>query len=182
MSKLAGLLMMVFIILAGFFGFLQLARGQGFSDDGSRVLQEERQDENTRQILDLGSDGALQENSPNIGFIDSPSATCYQPDPKKNECFINWYYLYVDASPNYMITMTVTLNPNVIAHTQGFFQTSMYVPGSMYGQGFKVACGSLGSGGKPSLGMAYAYTIRARDSSNLSAANYGTVFCPAYIP
>jgi len=82
-----------------------------------------------------------------------------------------------------MIAMTVTLNTiGNVSYTSGFFQTSMYVPYNMYDKGFKVACGSLGAGGQPNLGNAYAYTIRAKDSSNLSAANYGTVYCPAYIP
>ncbi len=120
-------------------------------------------------------------DQPNIGFIDSPSATCYQPDHTQNNCYINWYYMSVSASPNYMITMTATLNDfGPVAHTQGFFQTSMYVPYNMLGQGFKVACGSQGSGGNPDLGAAYAYTIRARDSAGLSSANYGTVYCPYY--
>ena len=82
-----------------------------------------------------------------------------------------------------MITMTLLLNDSgPIAHTQGFFQTSMYVPHTMLGKGFKVSCGALGEGGNPLLGNAYAYTIRARDSANLKSANYGTVYCPAYNP
>ena len=133
---------------------------------------------------------------PNIGFIDSPSATCYQPDPTQDICYINWYYLSVDASPNYMISMSTTLNAKgVVAATQGFFQTSMYVPYSMFGTGFKVQCGppqtpdpnitpcsTPGCTDPKVLGNAYAYTIRAKDSSNLKSANYGTVYCPAFIP
>jgi hypothetical protein len=82
-----------------------------------------------------------------------------------------------------MITMTTFLNDfGPVAHTQGFFQTSMYVPYNMLGQGIKVACGSPGAGGDPGLGKAYAYTIRARDSANLGSANYGTVYCPPFTP
>ena len=82
-----------------------------------------------------------------------------------------------------MITMTAILNNfGPVAHTQGFFQTSMYVPYNMLGQGVKVACGAKGAGGDQNLGAAYAYTIRARDSANLSSANYGTVYCPPYTP
>ena len=118
-----------------------------------------------------------------ISFIDSPTATCYQPDPAQDVCFVNWYYMAVDASPNYVIWMQAELNAiGKVGRYQGFFQTSMYVPYNMHGQGFKVACGALGAGGDPELGNAYAYTLRARDSADLGAANYGTVYCPAFTP
>ena len=79
--------------------------------------------------------------------------------------------------------MTVTLNDfGPVAHMQGFFQTSMYAPYNMLGRGFKVACGAPGAGGNPQLGNAYSWTIRARDSAGLGAANYGTAYCPPYTP
>jgi hypothetical protein len=161
------------------FAAIGAARGQ--TPLGPIVLSRETQSESVREIVAPEASTAPQQ--PNIGFIDSPSATCYLPDPSQDSCYINWYYLSVDASPNYMITMTATIN-NVgpVAHTQGFFQTSMYVPYNMLGQGFKVPCGDLGAGGNPQLGNAYAYTIRARDSAGLSSANYGTVYCPPFTP
>lgn len=127
------------------------------------------------------------EATKSIGFIDSPSATCYQPDPEVDECFINWYYLSVSASPDYMINMWVTLNSiGGVAIYQGFFQTSMYIPYGMHGRGIKVPCGPLVVSDDPTVtpdhGNAYAYTIRARDSGGLKSANYGTLYCPAYIP
>ena len=166
---------------------LEIAAGQ-VTEPG--VLNREVQGENTREITapqppaGAGASPLPQSpEAPNIGFIDSPSATCYQPDSRQNNCYINWYYMSVNASPNYMITMTTFLNNvGAIANVQGFFQTSMYVPYNMMGQGFRVQCGSPGAGGNPELGNAYAYTIRARDSANLSSANYGTVYCPAYRP
>lgn len=147
----------------------------------AQILSRESQGENLREII--SPDQGDQPQQPNISFIDSPSATCYQPDPNRNACYINWYYLSVSADPNYMITMTVKLNSiGPVAHTQGFFQTSMYVPYNMLGQGFEVPCGALGAGGNPILGKSYAYTIRARDSAGLSSANYGTAYCPAFQP
>ncbi|OGO33791.1 MAG: hypothetical protein A2W35_12605 [Chloroflexi bacterium RBG_16_57_11] len=122
-------------------------------------------------------------DAPDISFIDSPSVTCYQPVPRQDVCYINWYYMSVDAYPDYMIAMTVTINSiGTIARIGGFFQTSMYVPYNMFGDGFKVACGPLGAGGVPTLGNAYSWTINARDSNNLKSANYGTAYCPASIP
>lgn len=170
---------LAFLLGVTTFSMLQIVRGQDVGD--SNVLSKEVQAENLRQIEGSNQVEALHE--PNISFIDSPSATCYQPDPARNECYLTWYYLSVNASPNYMITMTLSLNDSgPLAHTQGFFQTSMYVPYNMLGNGFKVACGSLGAGGKPKLGNAYGYNIRARDSDGLGAANYGTAYCPAYVP
>jgi hypothetical protein len=169
------------LAVAALFGVFQIARGQsGGASEVVEVVASESQDGNTRQILAPAGQAVDQ---PNIGFIESPSATCYQPDQAVDECKINWYYLAVDASPNYMITMTVQINAiGMVANVNGFFQQSMYIPNNLLGQGFKVACGALGAGGNPYLGNAYAYTIRARDSANLKSANYGTVYCPAYTP
>lgn len=179
MRKIVISLFLAFIIGAVTFSLIPIARGQ--ESNAPSVLSRETQGENLREIQGSAADDGLKQ--PNIGFIDSPSATCYQPDPSRNECYLNWYYLSVNASPNYMITMTLKLNAiGPVAHTQGFFQTSMYVPYNMLGKGFKVDCGTLGAGGNPQLGNAYAYTVRARDSAGLSSANYGTTYCPAFRP
>jgi hypothetical protein len=182
MRKFTLPLMAAALMLATAFIVIGVARGQGFD---LHIIQRETQNDNVREIT-APADGApsgAAPQQPNIGFIDSPSATCYQPDPSRDECYLTWYYMAVDANPNYMITMTLVLNAiGPVAHTQGFFQTSMYIPYNMLGKGFKVACGALGAGGNPQLGNAYAYTIRARDSANLSSANYGTAYCPAFIP
>lgn len=179
MRKSIRSLLLVAALVAATFGLIQIVLGQGLGN--GKILSRETQGENLREISGDTLGDAPQQ--PAIGFIDSPSATCYQPDPGLNECYLTWYYLAVDASPNYMITMTLSLNnKGPVAHTQGFFQTSMYVPYSMLGKGIKVACGAKGAGGNPQLGNAYGYTIRARDSANLSSANYGTAYCPAYKP
>jgi hypothetical protein len=172
------------VIFAAAFGAVRAARGQPPDQAGPVILAQETQDANLREITaDNASSLGEAPQAPNIGFIDSPSATCYKPEPAGDTCYVSWYYLYVDANPNYMITMTLTINAvGPVAHTQGFFQTSMYVPYNMMGQGFRVSCGALGAGGNPGLGNAYAYTIRARDSAALSSANYGTVYCPAGSP
>ncbi|CAG0927903.1 hypothetical protein TFLX_00686 [Thermoflexales bacterium] len=179
MRKFIVPLMTTALLLTAAFVAIGVARGQ--EPLGPKVIERETQGENTREIIAPEASAAPEQ--PNIGFIDSPSATCYQPDPSQDSCYINWYYLAVDASPNYMITMTAVLNNfGPVAHVQGFFQTSMYVPYNMLGQGFKVPCGSAGASGNPELGNAYAYTIRARDSANLGSANYGTVYCPPFKP
>lgn len=176
MRKFALPLMVAALMLATAFVTIGVARGQG---SAPQSIKRETQGDSVREIT--APPGEKAPDQPNIGFIDSPSATCYQPDQTKNDCYINWYYLSVSASPNYMITMTAILNNyGPVAHVQGFFQTSMYVPYNMLGQGFKVPCGPAGAGGNPELGNAYAYTIRARDSANLGSANYGTVYCPHY--
>jgi hypothetical protein len=178
MRKLVVPFVVTVLALTAAFIVIGVAAGQATDPN---VLKREVQGESVREIVAPSTGNAPQQ--PDIGFIDSPSATCYQPDHTQNNCYINWYYLSVDASPNYMITMTAVLNAyGPVAHTQGFFQTSMYVPYNMLGQGFKVACGSPGAGGNPGLGNAYAYTIRARDSAGLSSANYGTVYCPPFTP
>jgi hypothetical protein len=174
--------LLAIMMVAVLFSIFQFARGQSAKGaDGDNLILHEVQGDSVREVT--VPQGVDAPEVPNIGFIDSPSATCYQPDYTQDKCYIDWYYLAVDASPNYMITMTVWLNAyGPVVQTHGFFQTSMYVPYNMLGQGFSVPCGALGAGGHPSFGSAYAYTIRARDSANLGSANYGTVYCPAYTP
>jgi hypothetical protein len=117
--------------------------------------------------------------SPAISFIDSPSPTCYRPVAGTGACYIQWNYLYVTAdTSSYIISMTVMIDGRLRAYHSGFFQTSMFVPGQMYGPGFKVTCGFQGAGGISELGNTYNYTIRARETSGNAAANYGSVTCP----
>jgi hypothetical protein len=181
MHKISISIVITVILLIAMFGFLHAARGQILSgQNGEVILNTQSQDSNTRQIT---APEGNQLNQPLISFIDSPTVACVLPDTSKDECFINWYYMSVSADPNYMITMTVALNSlGYVSRYGGFFQTSMYVPYNMTPQGYKVTCGALGSGGVQDWGAAYAWTIRARDSSNLKSANYGTAYCPAFIP
>lgn len=180
MRKFTYPLLGVLLGLAAAFGLIQSgARGQ--EPDGPIIVNRETQGENVREISAPSQLSASQPAS--IGFIDSPSVTCYRPDPARDACHLNWYYMSVSASPSYMIAMTVTVNAvGVVARVGGFFQTSMYVPYNMLGDGFHVACGAPGAGGNPALGNAYSWTIQAQDSGGLTAANYGTAYCPANTP
>lgn len=118
--------------------------------------------------------------SPQISFIDSPTAACYGPLEAIDACYIQWSSLSVSAaSPQYMERMTVAIDGRIRAVYTGFFQTSMYVPPEMHAPGFKVACGMAGASGDPDSGFHYAYEIRARETGGLSTANYGTAICPA---
>ncbi len=135
MRKITMPLALAVLLLATAFVAIGVAWGQG---SGPQIVNRETQGDSVREITSPPDDGNAPQQ-PNIGFIDSPSATCYQPDPTQNICYVSWYYLSVNASPNYMITMTAFLNDfGPVAHTQGFFQTSMYVPYNMLGQGIKV--------------------------------------------
>jgi hypothetical protein len=118
--------------------------------------------------------------APAISFIDSPTPTCYRPDPRTDTCFISWSYLYVNAAPSQnIISMTVAIDGRLVANHQGFFQSSMHVPGELYGSGFEVSCGVPGATGDPVLGRTHSYVLRARETGGLKAANYGAVTCPA---
>lgn len=124
-------------------------------------------------------DGA---ESPNISYIESPSPTCVHPQPGTGACYITWNYLYVAAaSGQYIISMTIAIDNQVRAYHAGFFQNFMYIPGDMMGSGFRVDCGPPGSGDLAIWGNTYNYTIRARETGGLGAANYGSVTCPADI-
>lgn len=99
---------------------------------------------------------------------------CYQPDPAQDACSIQWNYLNVTATaPEYVLTMTVTIDGRLRSYYSGFFQSGMYVPQGLHTPGFRVACGVLGASGHPQLGKTYAYAIKAQDTGGLTAANYG---------
>lgn len=183
MKKLSVTFLFAALLFAGIFWGIQAARGQAESASPSeKVLTSETQGQNTRETYAPDSEDGLDQ--PLIGFIDSPTATCYMPNPEEDVCYINWYYMSVDANPNYMISMTVSLEEPYgrVAEMRGFFQTSMYVPYNMLGNGFRVPCGTALDPAHPSLGNQYSYTIRARDSAALGSANYGLASCPAYTP
>lgn len=114
--------------------------------------------------------------------IDSPSPTCYRPVAGTGACYIQWNYLNVTAdSGSYIISTTVTINNRLRAYHSGFFQSSMFIPEDMTAPGYRVACGPPGSGNIAGLGQTYPYVIRARETSGLSAANAGSITCPADI-
>jgi hypothetical protein len=116
-------------------------------------------------------------SSPDISMIDSPTPACSLPRLHTGVCIMTWYYMFVNAAPDYIITMTVSIDNQPRARYSGFFQTSMIVPSGM--MRFSVPCGALGSGGDPNYGASHIFTLRARDTSGLTASNYGTVYCPA---
>ncbi len=119
-------------------------------------------------------------DSPAISTIDSPSPTCYRPEPGTGTCYIQWDYLSVSAAPGAnIITMTVSIDNRLRAYHAGFFQSSMFIPAQMMTPGYRVTCGTPGSGGLPDWGNIYPYQIRARDTTGLTAGNFGSVRCPA---
>ena len=186
MRKFAAVSILILVVLVGIFGVIQVVNGQGpITEDGQQILTQEQDGANLREISGPTGQNGLNAEL-NISFIESPTATCYQPNPNVDSCFINWYYLSVTSDPNYMVSLEVTLDDfGKVSRSQGFFQTSMYIPFSMLGNGFQVTCGAQVDRGNPDLvglGNSYLYTIRAKDTAALSSANYGTVYCPAYIP
>lgn len=115
-----------------------------------------------------------------ISAIDSPSPTCYRPVAGTGACYIQWNYMYVTASASsYVISMTVAIDNRIRSYHSGFFQASMYLDQALFRKGFRVVCGFPGSGGSPEMGKSYSYTVRARDAAGTSAANFGSVICPA---
>jgi hypothetical protein len=119
-------------------------------------------------------------DAPDISFISSPSATCYRPRLHSDVCYLNWDLLYVEAaSAQYLISMTLTIDGQARANYQGFFQSAMYVPSTSHGNGFQVSCGAPGVDGVADMGHVYSWTLKARETGGLKAANYGAVTCPA---
>lgn len=119
-------------------------------------------------------------DTPTISFIDDPTVQCVGPMDELDACYVQWGYFSVTASDSqYIIDLRLSIDGRLRANYEGFFQTSMYVPGDMPSPGFKVSCGLIGSDGDPDFGHSYSWEAHARETGGLSAANYGTVQCPA---
>ena len=171
MSRKLLIVLLVSFTLLAVWGTLAV---QGAPKDDRALMDSETME------IQPGNEISRSVDSPAISFIDSPNATCYLPTPGTGACYISWGYIYVTAgSGQYIITTTVAIDGDLRAYHAGFFQNSMYIPGDMTAPGFRVTCGMPGDGGIATLGNSYDYTIRARETGGLTAANYGAVFCPA---
>jgi hypothetical protein len=114
-----------------------------------------------------------------ISTLQQSSTTCDRTDEVPETCRIEWTYVYAEASSGqYLVSMTTEIGGRVRAATQGFFQTSMYLPSGMYGPGLAVDCGQPGEGGYSDLGKAYVFSITARETGGGQANTTATVVCP----
>ena len=165
MSKSIGSIMSVFTLLAVTLILVPDVQAQSPGQPiKPGMVTKASQEQNIREISPSQPDNTPQQV--NISFIDSPTSTCYQPDRTQDICYFNWYYLSVNASPDYIRYMNVTINAiGLVARLDGFFQTSMYAPYNLFDRGFKVACGAAGSGGNPAFGELTIIRYRPRTAT-----------------
>ena len=120
---------------------------------------------------------------PSISLIESPTPNCYRPELRSNTCLINWSTISVSADPSHsVISLTVTIDGQMRANYQGFFQSSMHISSNFQGDGFEVPCGPAGVDGIANMGHQYDWLLSARDSSGSDTSSQGTVVCPAMDP
>ncbi len=82
-------------------------------------------------------------DAPTISFVDSQTPACIQLDYQRDDCQVNFNYLYVTADTNqYIISMSVRIDNRVRGYYSGFFQNYMYIPADMNGAGYRCAAGS----------------------------------------
>lgn len=182
MRKICFSLLAAGLLLAGIFGAIHTARGQVETlPDGSQLLLRQVDGENVREAW--APPGAPEPDAAEaLNSFSTSTPYCYQPDAKKNECFINWYSSSADSAPENMRVITTTIESKIMARHGGFFQTSMYVNYAMAGSGYLVPCGALGSGGKAGMGESYTWSIAFKDAAGSWGSNSGVIYCPAYIP
>lgn len=139
-------------------------------------------------ILELAGDMQRTRTPPlapqALGFIATESPHCIQLDPAVDACYINFQFNGV-SSDQYVTEFTVAVNGLIALRAYGFFQGAFSLPRNSLGDlGVRVACGRTGASGDvdPLVGLRHPFTIRARDSAGLNAANYGVIGCPAYFP
>lgn len=131
-------------------------------------------------LLTSGSEQTLWAAEEAQPSIDAPAPTCYRPKEYTDVCYIEWASLSAaTVTPNYLISMSVSINQRERLYSAGFFQSSISFPADMFGPGFKVACGAPGASGNLELGAMHTYEIRARDTAGAFNAAAGSVTCPA---
>ena len=166
--------------------FLFNAFGQDISSGESsdnRLLFSETDGENRREIYAPGETSGIE--SPDLDFITSSNPYCYQPDPAEDICFINFRYTYIKSDPSpYMVYLTIKIDGELRANYRSFFDNTITVHYDMNGPGFKVSCGEPGENDEedPDFGKKYAYHIMAEDSNALKSSNYGSLYCPPFLP
>lgn len=172
----------VLFVVVGLGLSLRLALGQAPGPGpGYRVVENLTLDDDQHVVAMPVDSDALADIT--ISAFSTQTPYCYQPDSAQDVCYINFYRHYVESAPaTYMRAMTVTIQSKIRAVYRGFFQNSMYVGYDMQSPGFKVQCGALNSGGVPTMGKSYTYSIEVKDSDNGWSGNYGILRCPAYIP
>jgi len=180
MRRVLTMLGVVLLVVAGLGLTLRLALGQSPGPQ-LRVVESQSMGENLRVIHAPAEPDSP--DSPSISFIQTLTPFCYQPDTAQDVCYVNFQQHYVDSAPaTYMLFMTVTIDSRIRSVYRGFFQNTMYASYDMHTPGYKVACGEPNASDIPTMGKRYEYTIRAQDSNNATASNFGSLYCPPYIP
>ncbi|MBN1373301.1 MAG: hypothetical protein JW987_15295 [Anaerolineaceae bacterium] len=174
------LLSVLILLLAGL--FILSSRPVTAQDDQPPTPSApiETMGENTRELESI-SPNAL------VGFIGTSNPYCYQPDPARDECYINIRYMQATdngtTSP-YLYTLEVRLDGKLRYQSSVFFENSIYYNYDMIPDGLKVTCGSPNQGGAGvDFGKVYSLAIQAKsgDGTNMGG-NYAGVRCPAYVP
>jgi hypothetical protein len=159
---------------------LPLVFGMVASTEGPAGVRREVEGDNVREARAAAE---AQGAAPLISLVEALTPYCYQPDPRRNDCYVNWYRMSVDAAPSSMSAMTVTIQAvGPVARYQGFFQQAITVTHDMNGQGFMLPCGSPGAGGNAGLGNGYDWTIAAEDASGNTSTSSGVLYCPPFTP
>lgn len=112
---------------------------------------------------------------------------CYQPDPSRNECYLNIRYSQVTqdgtTSP-YLYSLVMRVNGKVVYQSSVFFENSIYYSYDMIPNGIKVTCGTPNEGGQGAdYGKVYPVVVEGFTAGGGSMGWGSTsVRCPAYVP
>ncbi len=80
-----------------------------------------------------------------IGYINTASPYCHQPDSRFDKCFIGFAWHAVSSS-SYMIKLQVSIGGRRVVEDRGFFQSGMFIDQtSLDGTGYRVGPATLSS-------------------------------------
>lgn len=108
--------------------------------------------------------------------------TCVQASTTAGACYILIRSLSATASDTSFTGLDISVDGNVRARLQPFFEAAVNANSRMFGQGFQVTCGRSNSGGDPNFGALHTVDYKGYLFGSSTPAAYGTasVFCPVY--
>jgi hypothetical protein len=107
---------------------------------------------------------------------------CVQSPANSGTCYVIIRGITATASDQSFTNLDISIDGQVRARVQTFFESTAYVYHNMFGRGLLVSCGRPNEGGNPAFGHRYQVAFNGYLASSGVPAASGTalVYCPYY--
>jgi hypothetical protein len=170
-----------------FIGFIGLLLAAGLLFTQKYTAAQTAPPAPTLQVGPAGS-ANLSLNSPNsLTSFTISNPYCYQPDPRADQCYINFRSIQANdnqSSAPYMTWLTISISNTTRFSATAFFEGTIFYTYDMVPGGLKVSCGAPNAGGAGNqYGNVYGVKVTPLDTSRTAmSTDIANVTCPAYAP